>query len=147
MFSAEVKFKNDWHLRFIPQTNICRGSDGLVRHPVTIRAFRRVGHFSLIFRVLGEYDYQKHIVKWSPASWNTVKIFENAQKVKIFAPVGRQVARPVARELGCSQKPLFGVFRRCHVFPESLQQCPQSVPRVFRMCLKSVPKYFKPVPI
>ena len=58
---------------------------------------RCAGHLSLFFTALGESDYQKHIVKWSPASWNAVKINENGKKIKIFAPVGRPVARLVAR--------------------------------------------------
>ena len=48
-------------------------------------ARRCAGHFSFIFTILGESDYQKHIVKLSLASWNTVKIVENGKKKTIFS--------------------------------------------------------------
>ena len=103
-----------------PQTDlICRGSDGLVRHPVEVLHHRRGGApviLSLIFTVLGESDYHKHIVKWSPASWNAVKINENGKKIKIFAPVGRPVARLVARG-----RPRAGMLSKTSVWGLSLE--------------------------
>ena len=77
---------------------------------------RCAGHFSFIFTVLGESDYHKHIVKWSPASWNTVKISENGKKIEIFAPGGRPVARLVARG-----RPRAGMLSKTSVWGLSLE--------------------------
>ena len=75
---------------------------------------RCAGHFSLFFTVLGESDYHKHIVKWSPASWNTIKIDENETQIKIFA--GRPVARLVARG-----RPRAGMLSKTSVWGLSLE--------------------------